>query len=376
MTIVNAGTNALAYVGAYGRNATASGQGSAGGTAGSEVAATNVTLSGGALALLAAQGTAKDFSTVAEEARATLDTLYQKAGVTVPLAGGRPTIDLTTLDRRTLFAIASNSGSKFTADERKAAGQELQRRFDAALGPPAAAAQLVGDYSTLYKAALDYLDGMSTEEKATDAWARQRVAVVQGLDVAKAQPATAPQGIAGDPVADFLARSADGVPDDAASNPSVARAARLALDQQYDAAKKRGQEIVFDPQRRTGRLIDLSSLSTSALSAVATNEGRQFSADEARAASKELGARTRASMLQAVQKAGASGDPRAFSLAVIQQYYGMSAQERQAANWSSALLDKAVVTYKSTSAVMNMFALDNGQASLNPLAFGTNPLLQ
>src|SRR5262245_8238276 len=162
MTIVNAGTGALAYVGAYGRNATASGQGIAGETTGSEAAATNVTLSDGALALLAAQSAAKDFATVTAEARTTLDGLYQKAGVTVPLAGGRPTIDLTTLDRRTLFAITSNSGSKFTADEQKAAGLELRRRFDAALGPPAAAAQLIGDYSTLYKAALDYLDGMST----------------------------------------------------------------------------------------------------------------------------------------------------------------------------------------------------------------------
>jgi hypothetical protein len=374
MTIVNAGTGALAYVGAYGRNATASGQGNAGETTGSQIAATNVTLSDEAVALLAAQGAEKDFSAVAAEARAILDRLYQKAGVTVPLAGERPTIDLTTIDRRTLFAIASNS--KFTADEQKAAGQELQRRFDAALGPPAAAAQLIGDYSTLYKAALDYLDGMSTEEKATDAWARQRAAVAQGLDVAKARPATVPRGIAGDPVADFLARSADGAKDDAAGRQSAARAARLALDQQYDAARKRGQEIVFDPRRRSGRLIDLSSLSTSALSAVATDEGRQFSADEARAASKELGARTRASMLQAVQKAGASGDPRAFSLAVIQHYYGMSAQERQVANWSSALLDKAVVTYKSTSAIMDMFASGGGAASGGSLAFGINPLLQ
>src|ERR1700710_2580149 len=74
--------------------------------------ATNVTLSDQALALLAAQSTTKDFATVTADARTALDALYKDAKVTVPLAGGKPTIDLSALDRRTLFAIASNSQGK------------------------------------------------------------------------------------------------------------------------------------------------------------------------------------------------------------------------------------------------------------------------
>ncbi len=343
----------LAYLGsAYGKTTPATETATASATATQSAASDTVTLSDAALAMLAAQGADKDFSMVTADARTTLDGLYKAANVSVPLAGTRATIDLTNLDRRTLFAIASNGGLKFTADEQTVASQELLRRFDTAMGPPAAAAELIGDYSTLYKAGLAYFDGMSAEEKATGEWAVQYAAMKTGLLVAQQQPDTLPQGIDKDPIADFVENGPSAEMPTAANSGGVAQSARLALDRQYDAANKNGKEIVFDSSRRTGQLMDLSGLDNRALSAVTLNQGNLFSADETRMAKKELDSRTRASVLQAFQQGSKSGDPLAFSLGIVQQYQGMSAEERQAMNWSSDFLDTAVKNYKSTSSLL------------------------
>src|SRR5689334_13479516 len=103
--------SALAYLGSAYANTTSASNSAATSSTATQSAATSdtVTLSDAALALLAAQSTEKDFATVTAEARTTLDDLYKAAKVTVPLAGGQATIDLTNLDRRTIFAIASNS---------------------------------------------------------------------------------------------------------------------------------------------------------------------------------------------------------------------------------------------------------------------------
>jgi hypothetical protein len=356
-------TGAMAYVGsAYTGTASSSGSASSSNTAAQSASASDsVTLSDEALALYAAQSTDKDFSTVTADARTTLDALYKAANVTVPLAGGKPTIDLTNLDRRTIFAIASNSGNKFTPDEQTAASQEMLRRFEGAMGPPANAAKLIGDYSTLYKAALTYFDGMSAEEKATDDWKNQYAALTQGYQLTQQDPSKPPQGIANDPIAAILANpSGTGATKDFGS---VAQGARLALDQQIDAANKKGVELVFDPKRRGGQLVDFSNFDNRDLSSISLNQGSLFSADEARAAKKELDARTRSAMLQAFQQGSKSGDLRAFSLGIIQQYQGMSAEERTAANWSSSFLETAVKNYQSSSSLMNMMAQMSGGSS-------------
>jgi hypothetical protein len=318
-------------------------------------AATRVTLSDQAKAAMAAQAPPpKDFATVTADARAALDKLYKAANVTGALAGGKPTIDLSSLDRRTVFAIASNSGGKFSTDEQTVASQELQHRFDAAMAPAASAAQLVGDYSTLYKAGLDYLNAMSPEEKATGTWAKQYAALTQGYRVAHAHPGTPPQGIANDPIADSLKRTASGNATSASDFNTVAKNTRLALDAQYKTAKEKGTEIVFNPLRRTGQMINLTGLDSRSLSAMSLNQDHLFSPDETRAANKELDTRTRTGLLKAFQQSQSSGDPRAFSIGIIQQYQSMSPEQRQVSNWSSHLLDVAVTNYKSTTSLMSL----------------------
>jgi hypothetical protein len=318
-------------------------------------AATIVSLSSEAMAALATRAPGqRTLATVIADARAALDNRYKSAKVTGPLAGGNPTIDLTSLDRRTVFAIASNSGGKFTADEQTLASSELQHRFDAAMAPAATTAHLVGDYGTLYKAALDYLNGMSPDEKATPTWTKQSAALTQGFRATQQRPATLPEGIPNDPIADFTKRTQNTATAPADDFNTVAAKTRLALDQQYGAAKQKGSEIVFNSQRRTGQLINLTGLDNRSLSAMSMNQNKLFSPDETRAASSELQARTRTRYLQAFQQGQSSGDPRAFSLGIIRQYQSMSPEERHATSWSSHVVDLAVKNYKTASSLMSI----------------------
>lgn len=326
--------------------------------------ATNVTISDAARALLANQYTDQDFPTVTADARSALNNLYKEENVTVPIADGKPTVDLSGLDRRAVYAIASNSEGLFTPDEQSVAAQELQNRFDAAMDPALSAAKLVGDYSTLYKTALAYLDGMSPEEKADPNWAKQRAALSQGYQAALQDPSTLPQNIPGDPVADFIARNAEApATDTAATFSDVATDARAALDKQYASAKANNTILNFDPNRRSGQAVDFSDFNNQTLSAISLNEGKQFSAAESYAAKQELSARTRQSILQAFQQGSSSGDPLASSLGLIQQYQGMSAEQRQAVGISPNFLDLAVSNYKSTSQLMSMFSQMSSGAS-------------
>ena len=83
----------------------------------------------------------KDFAAVTADARTALDDLLAAAGRTSPLdANGHVAIDLSKLDRRELYAIASNSDDQFTEDEQAAAKDEMNDRFDAALAGPLAVA--------------------------------------------------------------------------------------------------------------------------------------------------------------------------------------------------------------------------------------------
>jgi hypothetical protein len=341
---------------AYARTGS-SGGGGAGTSSGDSTpsSATLVTLSAAAQAALA-HATVAGLSTVIADARAALDALYKAAKVTGPLADDKQTIDLASLDRRALYAIAGNGGQKFTADEQKVAANELAERFDAVLAPQTAVARLTGDWSQTYKAALDYMQGASPEEKATAAWKAQVQALQQGYDAALAAPGSPPPAVADDPVAVFLARSGTG----AGANGNlrdfshVAKDTRAALDLQAQAAEKKGLALIYDPGRKQGQMIDLAGFDNRALAAIALNQGDQFSPEEIRAAKVELDARTRASLLATFKQSGSSPDPRAFSLGLIYNYAQMSAEERQATNFTADFRDTAVKNYQATSSLISM----------------------
>ncbi|MBR0869144.1 hypothetical protein JQ633_02150 [Bradyrhizobium tropiciagri] len=358
------GTNPYAQYGsAYARAAatpslaaTLSADGSAGDASASSTsnAATNLTLSDAARAQLA-KAQLPDFATVTNDARITLDRLYNVAGVKGPIVDGETTIDLSTLDRRSLFAISTNNGGKFSPDEQAVAATELKQRFDKALEPSLATTRLTGDYSVSYKAALDWLDGASDEEKATATWAKQRAAVLKGYQATQQDPNTPPSDIPGDPIAAALAGTA---PPTKSNTPrdfsSIATDVRAFLDRQKNEAASNGKELVFDPGRKTGQLANLSTLDNRSLSAISLNQDKKFSVEEIFAAKQELNTRTRLAVLDALKQSQSDGDPRAFSLGILKQYSSMSSEERLATNWTPDFQDAAVKNYKTTSTLLSL----------------------
>ena len=368
MTSINSTSSALSYLNtAYGGVASASAAANAAksdsaSTQTSSSSATLVTLSAEAQALLSAQSQVADFATVIADTRATLDALYKEAGLTGPLnASGEQKIYFDKLDRRALFAMATNGGQTFSVDEQNLAKAELQARFDEVLKPQAAVARITGDWSRTYQAAIDYLQEAGPEEKASAAFAGQLKALQEGYDTSVKQNGALPKGIAGDPVADYLARTEDG---DATGNGrdfnSVADDVRATLDAQIKAAAAKGKELVFDASRRTGQMVDFSKFDNRSLSAISLNEGDQFGVDEVRAAKKELDVRTRTALLSSLQ----GGDPRDFSIGLIQQYESMSAEERKAMNWTSDFRDMAVKNYQTSSNLLSMFQQSTGGSGL------------
>jgi hypothetical protein len=363
MTSINAGLSAYAQLGSAYTRAAATQQPSLAGIlnaadSGNPLdgnAATNLTLSDAARAQLAGTVAQKDFSTVTSDARTALDGLYAAAKVKGPIgADGKTTIDLSSFDRRALFAIVTNNGGKFSPDEQKAANTELGNRFNDGLAPATATAKLTGDFSSLYRAALDYLDGASGEEKATAAWSALRSAVQKGVQATQLDPTTAPANIANDPVAAYLAHSADQVTTPTADISSVARKVRAALDAQAKAAIAAGKELVFDAGRKTGQQADLSSINNRSLAAISLNQDGLFSKLESFAAKQALGARNRASVLTALKQSQTSGDPTQLSLGILNTYSSMSAEERQAINWTPAVRDNAIANYKSSRHILSM----------------------
>jgi hypothetical protein len=328
---------------------------SGGGSSSSSSSATLVTLSAAAQAALT-QAASADFATVTADARTALDALYKGANVAAPVVDGKQTVDLSALDRRTLYAIASNGGEKFTTDEQTVAANELKARFNAVVSPQAAVARLTGDWSQVYKAALDYMQGAGPEEKASATWKGQVQALQQGYAAAVASPGSPPAAGADDPVAAYLADV--GANDDTSGSlrdfSQVANDVRTALNLQQQAANKKGLDLIYSMPRKSGQMADLSGFDNRALSAISLNQGNQFSPQEIRAAKTELDSRTRASLLTALKQSGSSSDPRTFSLALLSNYTQMSPEERQATNFTTDFRDMAVKNYQTTSSLISM----------------------
>ena len=362
MTSVNAGPNPYSQLGSAYARAAATQPSLAGilnaadsGNPPDYNAATNLTLSDAARAQLAGTAAQKDFSTVTSDARAALDGLYAAAGVKGPIAAdGTTTIDLSSLDRRALFAILTNNGGKFSPDEQKAANTELGNRFNAALAPATATAKLTGDFSSLYQAALDYLDGASGEEKATAAWSALRSAVQKGVQATQQDPTTRRRISRTIPSRPIWRRAPIASRTPTADFSSVAKTVRAALDAQAKAATAAGKELVFDTGRKTGQLADLSSIDSRSLAAVSLNQDGLFSSLESFAAKQALDSRNRASVLAALRQSQNSGDPTQLSLGILNTYSSMSDEERQAVNWTPAVRDNAIANYKSSRHILSI----------------------
>ena len=344
MTSISATSTYSAYYPALTSSVAASGTASTSTPAGSNSSsATKVTLSDAALAAM----NQPDFGTVVTQTRAALDALLVNS--TKPADA-----DLSKLDRRQLFAIASNAQGKFTADEQAAAKSEQQSRLDAALAGPLAVARVTDDIEGMYTAALTFLDGASTEEKATPAWTTQRAALLDAQKQIAANPDKTPN-VDGDIVADYVKRMTSG--DDTATLrdfSAVASDARAALDAQYAAAKAAGKSLGFGTLAgKNSVAVDFSQFDSRSLSAVALNQDGKFSTLEVFAAKQAIAQRSSKTILAGLNSA--ASDPATFAKNLISAYGSMSPEERQAAGWSEQLYSAAVASYNTASNIANIF---------------------
>lgn len=341
-------------------SAQAAGASSATSTAASattEQAAATVTLSDEALAALATT----DFATVIAETRTRLAALLKEAGRSSPLEGGKLALDLTSLDARQLYAMASDDS--FSADEQTAAGLEMQRRFEAALAGPAAIADVTGNFTALYKAAAEYLDSLGPEEKAGADWIAGRAAVTEALKQLQTAPKTMPDAGEDDPVALYLALVEAGQAAQPQAITDVAKSARKTLDALYADAIKAGKAPTYNKATTTGTYIDLSKLPSRTLSSIVLDDTGQFSTEEVSAAKATLRTKSGAALVAGFQSAAKSSDPTAFSQNIMSIFASMSTEERQAAGWSNQFYQAAVDSYTSTSKLTQMFAEAGGSAT-------------
>jgi hypothetical protein len=360
MVAVSAAYPTTSYANVYGQAAkaaaTTTSSSATASTSTADSAATSVTLSSEAQAALAV----KDFATVLAEAKAKLAALMKEAGLTSPLLSGKLAVDLSGLDQRELFAMASDPS--FSADEQTAAGLEMQRRFEAAMAGPAGVAQVTGNFTALYKAAATYLDSLGPEEKAGADWIAGRAAITEGLKQLQTAPKTMPDTSDEDPVQLYLAlTNAGGAQQQDIAD--VAAGARKALDALYADAIKAGKAPTFNEQTIAGTYIDLSGLPSRTLSAIALNTGDKFSTAEVAEAKAALRTKSGAALLAGFQNAAKSSDPTAFSQNIISIFSSMSAEERQAAGWSDQFYQAAVQSYESTSKLTQMFAEAGGDST-------------
>lgn len=319
--------------------------------------AVNVTLSAAAQAALKAQTDSRTIETVVADARAQISAQLKAAKTSSALKDGNAAIDLSGLDRRTLYAVASNKGGQFPLDQQVVAALGLKSQHDTALATPAAQARLTGDYAGLYQAALDQLDAAGPEEKASAAWSQERDALAEGRKQAIARPGLAPAGIAHDSVAAYMAEMGSAVAGAKTRDfGKVASDVRAALDKQYS--------IAFAPEAAkdsSSGEIDFRRFDDRSLSAIALNKDEQFSTHEMAQAKAEIRSRDSTAIKAGYQST--SEDEGDFGKAMITRYAGMTTEEREASGWTPAVYDKMVELQASRDKLAQMFNADGAVAS-------------
>lgn len=302
----------------------------------------------------------KTLSTVLAEVREKMTALLTGAKRTSPLQGGKLALDLSSLDARELYAMASSTdAAAFTSDEKTAAGLEMQRRFDAALAGPAAVAEVTGSYTGLYQAAAAYLDSLGPEERADPKTVAARAALSDGLKQLASDPKTLPDAGEDDPVALYLALQEAGETTAPRDIKDVASDVRTAIDKKYEDALANGRAPTFNKNTKVGTYIDLSSFDSRSLSAIVLNQDDTFSSDEVASANALLRSKGGAALIAGYQSAAKSSDPTAFSQNIIGIYSALSAEERQALGWSDQFYQAALDSFATTSKLAQMF----GQAA-------------
>ena len=316
----------------------------------------NVTLSDAARAHLAnntgATTASASRASLTASARSWFDAQYERLGTTSAMLDGQVAVDLREQSRATLAVVVSDTQGTFSADERQAAGIALQSRFDDAMAPHVVIARHTGDYASLYREALAYLEQAGAAERATPTWQGQQKAVTDGLAAARSNSAGAPDtGNENDPVRALLDTSAAG----GANSSDATAAARAMLDEQENAARDRGSWLAFDADSGSGQPVDFSRFDNRSLAAIVLNRDESFTGEETRAAKYELSQRNRAMMLEVLTSgSGADG-----SLDLLRTYSRMSEEEKAVLGITEAVTNRVVENYRTQMAIQNTFGGNN-----------------
>lgn len=152
------------------------------------------------------------FSAVTAEARTVLDAGYAamaKAGKGVDFDSEEDVDALFgSFDRRSLFAIASNSGGSFSRSEQAAAQSVMVRQRQEAM---TAADPDGADPTAAYRAAIAFLDAASNEEKASVNWSVKRAAAQFGYEDGMTEKGATPDRLdSASPLARMLKGAMDG----------------------------------------------------------------------------------------------------------------------------------------------------------------------
>jgi hypothetical protein len=303
-------------------------------------AATNLTLSAAARAQLASATTLKDFTTVTSDARSALDGLYTAANVKGPISDeGATTIDLSSFDRRSLFAIATNNGGKFSPDEQKVASTELANRYNDALAPAAATSKLISMAPAVRRRRLPRgrcnaprCSRASRPPSRTRPPRPQASATIRSPLILRKTPPAAPR------------------------RPRTSQLSRRT----FAPRSTRRRRLLPPPARNwcstpaAKPVNKQTSVHLTALAAISLNQNGLFSKQESFAAKQTLDSRARASILSALKQSQSSGDPTQLSLGILNTCSSISVEERQAINWTPAFRDSLVANYKSSSQILSI----------------------
>jgi hypothetical protein len=322
-----AGTNAAATgTGGTASPTTAPAKDETGSATTPATASVNVSLSAAAQAALAAQTDTRSLDAVVTAARTTIDTLLSNAKASSALQDGKATISLAAMDRRSLFAVASDQKGQFSLEEQVVAALQLKATRDASLSAPTSVMRVTGDYTGLYKTALANLELAGPEERATAQWSQDKAALTEGIE--------------GDPVTAYLKGIGAVVANPQTRDISaVASDVRTVLDKQYAAA---GQNAAASSG--AGQ-IDFSKFDDRSLASVAIK------------AAAEVRSRNGAAVASAYSSSQGGG-ASVFGKSLITQYTAMSPEEREAAGWTPALYDKVMSLQNLSDKLASMFGAD------------------
>jgi hypothetical protein len=152
----------------------------------------------------------RSFAEVAESARTSLNAKYQlmnESGQpyeTNSYEGIDSSSAFAELDRRALYAVASNEGGLFSEREQRIATSLMSRQQGLAMALYSGPTRLTGEFvhpsmvdrAQSLKSGIRFLDGVSSEEKAGSfAWAEQRATTQRGYETEMAGRGEVPEDI-------------------------------------------------------------------------------------------------------------------------------------------------------------------------------------